>query len=489
MKRFLIKYLFAFVICTIVASCSSSEDYKSPLIDRFVEDVVIVCDASAYSQTINFSNDADLSKIAITSSESWCTASVKGSSIVINVEKNDSYDERTANITFRDVEDETTRHFGVTQQQNDAILVDKTTYDVDEAGGTIEIEVKSNVDYQVEISDGWISLDNSNTRGLKLSKITLKVLRNTSGDVRQAIVKIIDSNSGEYANVTIKQAFTPHLITYLKEMFFDENGGEVEVNVTTNMDIDVSIDNNWVEVSQKYPKDEVNMVYVFKAQPLPEIINRRRGAIFFRNSKWDIAETIEVFQTRSFYIEESSLELYVGDVYSLNLVKNIPGGVYWESSDTYVATVDYNGTISAHHPGSTQITVYTGDFKYYDQINVTVQNIDILSQLSSDFVFEGPSDVSGQGDLSGYYISCTLHNNSDKDLKLQSCKVIKDNNVVTVISPGFSVLGAGRSTSCGTPLSDLDKYEIEGSYIFIWEFTLYDYSYSYQCESPYYYKN
>ena len=154
-----IKY---FVVCVIavmaslyVTSCS--KEYSSPLKGQVVKDLTF--DSSQSSNSVSIA-DADLTGFTIKSSELWCTASAKGKVLTVTVQSNDTYDDRQATITVTDPGDQTTITFKVLQKQNDAILIDGSTFVVPEEGGDISVKVQSNVDYKVEIpaSDTWLKL-------------------------------------------------------------------------------------------------------------------------------------------------------------------------------------------------------------------------------------------------------------------------------------------------------------------------------------------
>ena len=170
-----IKYFIVCVIATIASLCvtSCSKEYSSPLKGQVVKDLTF--ESSQSSNTVTIA-DADLTGFTIKSSELWCTASTKGKVLTVTVQSNDTYEERQATVTVTDPGDQTTITFKVLQKQNDAILIDGSTFVVPEEGGDISVKVQSNVDYKVEIpaSDTWLKLSTrASTRGLVSSTIIL----------------------------------------------------------------------------------------------------------------------------------------------------------------------------------------------------------------------------------------------------------------------------------------------------------------------------
>lgn len=437
----------------------------------------ILLDATATSNTINFV-DADLSKISVRSSESWCKASVIGSSIVISVESNSSYDERSAIITVSDSEDGTTSNLKVTQKQNNAILVDKPTYEVGEEGGVVEIGVRSNVVYNVEIVNAdWITRVHS-TRGLENSVITLNVDKNTSGDIREATVKIADSVSGELSYVTIKQSLTPYFSIDKTSIAFDENGGEDEITVKSNVEINTGLNDNWVEIVEQSQNADI-IVYKLKVKSMDDTEKSRSTYITFKNTKWNISDTLSVSQTKSLYIDDSDLELYVDESISLTYVYNGNGELKWESSDNSVVKVDNTGMVTGVSIGSAIITVTSADGRHTDKKTITVENI--LDKFSCSFNMGWKSEVSDYSSFAGYFLRCTLSNNSSRGIMLTKCDIYQGNTLIG--TQDFVYLGAKDTEN----VEVRSQNSISGIYTFIWVFTFNGKSYALKCDSPYYF--
>lgn len=90
----------------------------------------------------------------------WITLSKNGAeegkySISVTVAENDTYEERTAKLIFRAGDASAT--VNVTQKRKNAILLSQDTYNIDETGGIIDVELKSSVDLSVLIPDSYTS--------------------------------------------------------------------------------------------------------------------------------------------------------------------------------------------------------------------------------------------------------------------------------------------------------------------------------------------
>ena len=236
--------MIATMVSILVTSCS--KEYSSPLKGQVVKDLTFESSQSSKSVTIA---DADLTGFTIKSSELWCTAAAQGKVLSVTVRENDTYDDRQATITVTDPGDQTTITFKVMQKQNDAILIDGSTFVVPEEGGDINIKIQSNVNYEVEIpaSATWLTKSTrASTRGLESSTIVLTAEKNNSGEEREAIVTFIDKESGVSSKITIKQSLTPYIEVDKDQITLSEDEKEIEIVVKTNINLETVITNDWI---------------------------------------------------------------------------------------------------------------------------------------------------------------------------------------------------------------------------------------------------
>ena len=256
MKRILV--LTTIVLAALAASCTKPK----------VEPAVTL--SSATTATIPTAGDV----VSITfssnvpwtakSSESWLTLSPSsgeaGEKITIKASalKNDTNDAREAKVTITG--ETATATVTVTQSQLDAMNIATTEYTVEAEGGTVEIPVSANVDYNVTIPDAvdWIHV--VSTKGMVDSKITLKVdptqiydkteegVPTFNADALVRTAKITVAGAGE-KQVTIGQkAFVPSFeyegdYAGLQWSFYDgvpvvfpQEGGTFVINVNANID-------------------------------------------------------------------------------------------------------------------------------------------------------------------------------------------------------------------------------------------------------------
>ena len=186
--------LFAILLC--LSACSSGgDDPIEPTPKPEITKSEITIDSSIISNGLSFSNVAGDQSISFTTNENWtlsvasttsgttwCAASAtsgtKGSaSVKFTVTENTQYEDRSVSVTIKS--GTASKTFSITQKGADALLVTTDKYEVDQEGGTIEIEVKANIDYKMEISEkakDWIK--ESSSRALTTNKHKLPKIRN-----------------------------------------------------------------------------------------------------------------------------------------------------------------------------------------------------------------------------------------------------------------------------------------------------------------------
>ena len=375
------------IVSLSFASLSCKEEYESRLPQLKINDLVFDSDNS--KQSMPFPGEG-LTNYGISSDATWCDAWINydTSTIYIEVKNNDTYEDRSCNVTMTDVEDQTTRSFKVTQKQNDAILIDNKSYTIPEDGGEVKIDVQSNVAYDVEIPSDADWLKRVNTRSLTSSSVVLKASKNESGDERTVKVTFVYKNTGVKSQVTISQGFTPYLEIDKEEVSLDVSGGTFNVAVSTNTDIDIVRGDSWVNIKDRTDEKGFSFVQNFYVDP---ISSSRSTTITFRcsNTKWGLSKKVVVKQTVRFYIDDRNVTLEVGEKKTLNLMNETGKDVIWSSWNPNIATVDNKGKVTGIRDGTARISVMTKDGSHRDEITVKVEKKSVSSSFNvKDVVFE-----------------------------------------------------------------------------------------------------
>ena len=172
----------------------------------------------------------------------------------LSIAENDTYEKRGGSVTFKQVNGTLRGKITIKQAQTDALMVETTQYELSPEAQRLEIKVKSNVDFSVQIdaeAQSWISL--IETKALNESTLTFSVALN-DGDDRTG--KILLTSSSITTEITVKQKGEQYVVfkDYWFEKYcvdeFDLNGdGRIsckealeveEMYVTTSLVTDIS---------------------------------------------------------------------------------------------------------------------------------------------------------------------------------------------------------------------------------------------------------
>lgn len=117
------------------------------------------------------------------------TKSINSKTYTFSIANNKSYDNREGSITFKQKNGAISTTVAIKQAQTDYLEPDKTDCVVSEEEQSFDISLKTNVDYQSEVSDNckeWISIVDS--KGLQTSTLTIHVASNNGGPRTGSII-------------------------------------------------------------------------------------------------------------------------------------------------------------------------------------------------------------------------------------------------------------------------------------------------------------
>lgn len=168
--------------------------------------------------------------------------------VTITIEENQTYNDRTAEITFSNAEHGLEAKVSVSQAQKNAILLSKNSYTVDYKACDLELKVSTNVDFQTSIDAEWIT--HTESRVLQEVPVVFHIAENpdvepregtitlTHEDIKQEI-KVVQEGKPEPSYINILHTnleFSAPLITgkYLSGTIHwgDNNSEEYDASAT-----------------------------------------------------------------------------------------------------------------------------------------------------------------------------------------------------------------------------------------------------------------
>lgn len=208
---------------------------------------------SASEKTFTFSSNVSwtLSVADTRSGSNWLTATpTSGESgihtITVRALENTTYDDRNAVITIS--AGDSIRKVFVNQKQLDALTLTSNRFEVPVEGGSVSIEVKSNISYSIIIPEeykGWIHQSNGNTRGLSASTLSFTIDKCEEYNKREGKIIVKADNKEEL--ITIYQAGEGILSLTQNEYNISSSAQELNIEINSNFDYDVEMPNvDWI---------------------------------------------------------------------------------------------------------------------------------------------------------------------------------------------------------------------------------------------------
>ena len=220
-----------------------------------------------------------------------------------------------------------------------------STFNVDCAGGTINVSVRSNVEYTVDLNScDWIT--RTKTRTVKVDNLQFYVAENT-GAARTATISFTYGDDLTF-NITVKQSeyVEPGELPYMEisdtDLEIDGNGGELTVTVDSNYPYTVDSDVDWVTCVQNDGtcvitvefnpgEDARSAQLLFECEGLVEFVN-----IFQSGSDigdpFDIGPNLSALGTANCYVVPKAGDYY----FSVAVMGNGPDGFIWEDEDAEI---------------------------------------------------------------------------------------------------------------------------------------------------------
>lgn len=167
------------------------------------------------------------------------TRGISTNTYYFDIAPSEEYDQRSAEIKFTNKENNLSEVVKVTQVQKDALVVAKESYTIDSEGGQLQIEVGHNVDFDIEISNDWITKA-ENTRAFVTETLNFNIAKNPTTDNREGTI-VFKSKDGKLSQtVKVYQAQEDALIISKKDIVVSDEGGTISFELQTNVEFKVS---------------------------------------------------------------------------------------------------------------------------------------------------------------------------------------------------------------------------------------------------------
>lgn len=299
--------LLALVLATTLYSCGKDgdEDDSNLTSTTYVKETggnnyftegMNFSSSAADEQKLNFRTNADWT---ISGANAWCTLSSergkKGAhSVVIAVAENTGHDDRNVTLTFR--AGTATETIVVTQKQKDALTLTTNKFEVEQSGGTVNIEVKANISYEVVIGEAckeWIS--QASTRTLTTSTVTLNIAACEESDKREGEVTI---KSGELTETVYIYQTGGSILVLTKNNYTVSGAGEtIAVEIKSNIEYGVQMPKvDWISENTTRAVSSYTLYYAIASNEGYD--NRSAQIVFYDKNNESKTETLTITQAQ-----------------------------------------------------------------------------------------------------------------------------------------------------------------------------------------------
>lgn len=236
----------------------------------------------------------------IENTSSWCQISTdKGrtdEAVTVSVSAYTGMEDRNTNLTVKS--GTTTKILSVTQKRKDAIVLSKDKFDVPQEGGQVDIEVKSNIQYEVTIPSeykDWIK-EAVKSKAVETKNFSFTISANEDYSKRDGY--IVFEGNGVKDTVRIYQAQIDQLILTKVQCNIPSSEQTLEVELRTNVDYNVIVPDSvsgWISVIQTKAirTDKVNLS-IGKNKGY----DSRNAVIIFKDKNSELTDTLRIKQAQ-----------------------------------------------------------------------------------------------------------------------------------------------------------------------------------------------
>ena len=221
----------------------------------------------------------------VTGEGDWFTYEQTDEGIIFSAATSEVQESRTGTITISNERLGISKIVEVIQSSFvPEITVEESEFEFTVNGGSKNIYVESNVEYEVVVDVDWITYTKDEAGiGIEVAE---------SDDIKERTAKIVLLNNeyGISKSVTVSQApFVPEISISNEELTFVVEGDSQEVEITANFDYEVSVLASWITCEKTETGISVTVPELFS-------IKERSAKIVISNEKLEVSEVIQVIQ-------------------------------------------------------------------------------------------------------------------------------------------------------------------------------------------------
>ena len=326
------------------------------------------------------------------------TKAITVKNFTFTILENKEYEKREGYIVFNGNSLKDTVHIYQTAAR--ILILSKDTYNISSAKKSIEVELKSNVDYSISIPSSashWIKL--LETKAIRTDKIYFEIEENTTYDNRSAQVFIKDKNSSLCDTLYINQLQQNALILSQKQYEVLAGGEQISIEVQSNIDYEIIIPKTVQEWIEQMPQSKAFTKSMINLEIKPNTTYDVRSAqVFIKDKNSTLSDTVQVTQAAkgtytgdiSFETEQDLIDFQtagytkvIGNIIVQYNIRTL------QKLDNLLTEIDGNLTINCQSltslDGLYNLKKITGNFITWEACITSYEGIDKLTEIGGDF--------------------------------------------------------------------------------------------------------
>lgn len=293
------------------------------------------------------------------------TKALTTSNVSIQVAENEEVAKRSGKIYIKSSKGQET--INVYQDGAEPVLVlTQNKFNFTEAGGTFDVEIKSNLNYEYEIVAGSVWISEDKTKSVSTHTLHFNVKANETYDERTGMIRFYDKGTGTEETVTVFQKQKDALLITQNEYSITEAGDYITVEVKSNVDFEFEVvaGEEWIfNIYTKGLSTHNIQFYISRNDSYED----RTGIIRFYDKESGLEETVTVFQQQNegVLINPGYFDVPAeGGIISLEVRSNVPYEYeIYDESKKWISEIQTKGLSS---PITLQFEVQANE-SYYDR--------------------------------------------------------------------------------------------------------------------------
>ena len=293
LTKYAMKQLVLFLTSLLILATACSKEEAPVLI---ISQTELSAPSNGNSTTITLTANNPWS----VSGMDWCTVSPSRGEgagevpITITVKENTTYDARNCTLTFSSLDLSET--LSVNQGSNFGIVLPQNTYEISSDTQQISVEVKANVEYEVDINVDWIKLNG--TKALSSKTYIFDIEKNNTYDAREGAISIKEKNNDKSEIIKVKQVQLDAILISSKEYNLSSEAQSLEIKLQTNVDLEVVIPDNskdWITHTATKALSDKTLVLDIEAN---DGYDSRSSEIIIKKKNSTLADTLKISQAQ-----------------------------------------------------------------------------------------------------------------------------------------------------------------------------------------------